>query len=205
MLVISNDCCGGRLYQQTNTQFNNPFIWMLADNDSIYYVMNNFEKINWNNYDFEKSILYPNTFIINVENKIKLHYVHYKFDPNAKSIVQEKKFDKEEHWTGDVLYCKIWEYIYKKYEERTQRMLALKEEPMFLLKEESWFNKQMKAKHTLKDIANCDSKYKRIIVTTDKTINRNDEICKSIIVNKIDHPLPTIQNNFNVIKSHFNL
>lgn len=205
MLALSNDCCGGRLYQQTNTKFNNPFIWMLADNDSILYTMENFNKINWFDYEFEKSKLYKNTFIINVENKIKLHYVHYKFDPTASTIIQEKKFDKEEHWTGDVLYCRIWEFINQKYLERTKRMLDLYEEPIFILKEESWFNKMVNSKHSLKDIANSKSNYKRLIFTTDNSINRNDDICKTVHVKKLDHPQPTIQNNFSIIKNHFNL
>lgn len=91
MLVISNNCCGGRFYQQTNMKFNNPFIWMICPYDSIIYIMNNFDKIDWFNYEFEKSKLKENTFIIKVENNIEIHYVHYKFDPNANSIIQEKK------------------------------------------------------------------------------------------------------------------
>ena len=72
-------------------KFNNPFIWMICPYDSIIYIMNNFDKIDWFNYEFEKSKLKENTFIIKVENNIEIHYVHYKFDPNANSIIQEKK------------------------------------------------------------------------------------------------------------------
>ena len=201
MLVISNNCCGGRLYQQTNTKFNNPFTWMVAPYDSIYYTMMNFDKINWNNIDFQKSKLRPNTFIIKVDNHIDLHYVHYKFDPNAKSIIQEKKFDAEEHWTGDVLYCKIWEFIYQKYEERTQRMLSLNEEPCFLIRDESFANSN--SKHSIKDIAYCNSPYKRIIITTNKSITRNDDICKTIHVPKIEMPEPTVRHNLKTIKEFF--
>lgn len=203
MLVISNNCCGGRLYQQTNNKFNNPFTWMVAPYDSIYHTMVNFDKINWFNYDFEPSKLRPNTFIIKVENIIELHYVHYKFDPNAKSIIQEKKFDVEEHWTGDVYYCKIWEFINEKYIERTKRMLSLNEKPCFLIRDEDFANTN--SKHTIKDIAYCDSPYKRIIITTDKSIKRNDDICKTIIVPTIEYPEPTVKQHLKQIIDFFKI
>ena len=95
MLVISNNCCGGRLYQQTNQQFNNPFIWMVCPYDSLYYVMENFYKINWFDYMIEKSKIKPNTYVIVIEDKIELHFVHYFFDSNADTIIQQKKFDTE--------------------------------------------------------------------------------------------------------------
>ena len=203
MLVISNNCCGGRLYQQTNTKFNNPFIWMVSPYDSIYYTMINFDKINWNNIDFQKSNLRPNTFIIKVDNNIDLHYVHYKFDPNAKTLKVENKTDKEEQWIGDVYYCKIWEFIYQKYEERTKRMLALNEEPCFLIRDECFANTN--SKHSIKYIAYCESTYKRINITTDKSITRNDDICKTIHVDKIEVPLPTILHNIKTIKAFINI
>lgn len=203
MLVISNNCCGGRLYQQTNTKFNNPFIWMVSPYDSIYYTMMNFKNVNWKDIDFKKSKLRPNTFIINVQNNIDFHYVHYKFDEKANTIVQEKKFDIEEHWTGDVFYNKIWEFVLKKYQERTKRMLELNEDPCFLICQENYAN--INQKHTLKDIANCESKYKRIIITTDESINRNDEVCKTIIVPKIKFPEPTVKEFLPIIKDFFKI
>lgn len=203
MFVISNNCCGGRLYQQTNIKFNNSFIWMVAPYDSIYYTMMNFGSIDWEDIEFHKSNLRPNTFIVQIENNIDLHYVHYKFDPNAKTIVQEKQFDREEHWTGDVFYDKIWEFIYEKYTERTKRMLSLNEEPCFLIRDESFANSN--TKHSIKDIAYCGSPYKRIIITTDTTITRNDDICKTIHVPKIEMPEPTVRHNLSSIRGFFNI
>ena len=203
MFVISNNCCGGRLYQQTNQQFNNPFIWMIASYDSIYEVMNNFKNINWYNYEMDKSKLKPNTFIIRIENKIEINYVHYIFDPKADQIIQKKTFDKEEHWTGDVCYNKIWEFVNEKYLERTKRMLELNEKPCFLIRQETLGNN--KIKHDLKDLAECNSNYKRIIITNDNKIKRNDEICKTILVNRIEVPEPTVKHNLSTIKNFFNL
>jgi hypothetical protein len=199
MLVLSNNCCGGRLYQQTNTKFNNPFIWAVVPYDSIVYVMGNFYKIDWYDYELEKSKLRSNTFVIRVENKIEFHYVHYKFDPTAKSITQEKKFDKEEKWTGDVLYCRIWEFINQKYLERAKRMVECNDEPCFLIRDESYSNGN--SKFSIKDIADNESNFKRLIITTNKTVNRNDDVCKTIHVGKIEMPLPTVIHNLPIITS----
>lgn len=199
MNIISNNCCGARLYQVTNIMFNNPFVWMILSYDSIYYLLNHFTEINWLNYDFEKSSLRKNTFIISVDNKIKIHYVHYYFDPKAKTLIKQK----ENAWTGDIKYCRIWEFINEKYLSRVKRMMDLKEEPMFLIKEDEFSS--INSKHSLDDIANCSSSYKRIIITKNNNIKRNDNICKTILINKIEDPMPTIKNNFNDIKNFFNL
>jgi hypothetical protein len=203
MFVISNNCCGGRLYQQTNNKFNNPFIWMISSYDSIYEVLNNFKNINWFNYEMDKSKIKPNTFIIRIDNKIEINYVHYIFDPTATQIIQKKKYDIEEHWTGDICYNKIWEFVNEKYIERTKRMLSLKEEPCFLIREETLGNSNIK--YNLNDIANCNSQYKRIIITKNKNIKRNDNFCKTILVNRIENPEPTVKNNLKIIKEFFNI
>ena len=204
MFVIANNCCGGRLYQETNTQFNNPFIWMVLPYDSVMYIMKNFNKINWYNYEFEKSKLRANTFIIKIENNIEIHYVHYIFSEKDSIIRQEKNHsDKEEQWSGEVFYNKIWEYINEKYLNRTERMLKTNENPCFLIKDEPYANKN--SKYDIKDITYCDCPFKRIIITQNKSINRNDEICKTIHISKIEDPLPTIKHNINTIKEFFNL
>lgn len=203
MLVISNNCCGGRLYQRMQCQFNNPFIWMVAPYDSIIYTMDNWRTIRWNNIKIRRSSLRKNTFIIVVDDCIELHYVHYKYDANAKSIVQEHKFSAEEEWTGDVFYYKIWEFVTKKYVERAKRMLSISEPPMFLIREGGYANAG--CKHTLADIANHPSNYRRIIITTDSSLERNDDVCKVIHVDSIEAPSPTVLHHFNDIREFFAL
>lgn len=196
MLVISNNCCGGRLYQLTNTQFNNPFMWCEVSYDSIMYIMKNFKNINWYDYDIEKSPINKNTFIINLENKIKIHYVHYIFDPNAKTIKKPAKNKDISLMSNDVIYCKIWEYVNEKYITRVERMLNSNESPIFLIMEKNNFPNQ---KYTLEDIANCDSPYKRIIITSNKNLQSSNN-CK-IIHNLLDTPVKTVISNFEKIKS----
>ena len=200
MNIICNSCVGGFIYKnELKCSFKNPFIWNIIDFNSMYYMAKNYDQINFENYELTKDKNW--NFSLIIDGKIKINYVHYKFDPNAKTIKVDNKTDKEEEWIGDVYYCKIWEFIYQKYEERTKRMLALNEEPCFLIRDESFANAN--SKHSIKDIAYCNSPYKRIIITTDKSITRNDDICKTIHVDKIEVPLPTILHNIKTIKEFF--
>ena len=203
MLVFSNNCCGGRLYQKTNTIFNNPFIWMVCPYDSIVYTMNDLCSINWMKFSLKPSSLRANTFILTVDDKIELHYIHYKFDPTAIHITQESKFDTEEQWTGDVYYNKIWEFVVNKYVSRVKRMTQVNELPCFLIRDESYGNTG--SVNTIKDIAYNDSIYKRIIITKDMSVNRNDEICKTIHPSDIEMPEPTVRRYLNTIKDFFNI
>lgn len=196
MFIISNNCCGGRMYQLAGLQYNNPFIWCVVPYDSIIYIMNNFNNIDWYDYTFEKSTLKPSTFIIKVQNKIEIHYVHHYFNALYNKVTNVKK-NNGEYDFGETYYCKIWEYLNDCYLKRIKRMKELNENPVFLIEDENYANNN--SKYTIKDIANNSVNYKRIIITTDKTINNNIN-CKIIAVNKIENPLPTITKYFNEIK-----
>lgn len=117
--------------------------------------------------------------------------------------MQEKIFNNEEEWTGNVYYNKIWEYINDKYLERTKRMLNCDEPPMFIFRDEPQGNEY--SKYCIKDLANNTSEFKRIIITKDHSIIRNDQICKTIHVNEISWSEPTIINHLTNIKAFFNL
>ena len=142
-------------------------------------------------------------FLKDIEDYLGEQSFKYKYDANAKSIVQEHKFSAEEEWTGDVFYYKIWEFVTKKYVERAKRMLSISEPPMFLIREGGYANAG--CKHTLADIANHPSNYRRIIITTDSSIERNDDVCKVIHVDSIEAPSPTVLHHFNDIREFFAL
>lgn len=55
MNIISNNCLGGFFYKFNNIQFNNPFIWSAILTDSMYYLIKNYDTINFNNFELTKS------------------------------------------------------------------------------------------------------------------------------------------------------
>lgn len=208
MLVISNNCVGGYLYNHLGKPYNNPFIWHRMSYDSTYNTMKNWGNINWLDYEFEKSTYKPNTFNINVENKIKINYSHYLFDPKATTIQKDKKYDKSKYdfWTGDVRYCRIWEVVNEKYLTRTERMQNNTEDPVFLIRDDERFVKTISSKHTIQEIADLDVPYKRIILTDNKNLKTANKLCKIIYVKNIyEHPDILVKNNLETIKTHFGL
>lgn len=119
MNLISNTCVGACLYKCLNMNYGNPFCWNFIDFNSMYYLIENFENINFLDFTLIKDAKW--NFSIIIENKIKIQYVHYKFDKNATKIKIVK---------ADVFYNKIWEYIVEKYKERLKRM---NEKPIFII------------------------------------------------------------------------
>jgi len=123
MNLISNTCLSALLTKDSIKQeYENPFCWNVIDFNSMYYLIKNFENINFNNFDLTKDDKWNFTLVI--DNNIKVKYVHYLFDKNAKQIITKGP---------NVYYCKIWEYIIKKYIERTERMLKIQNKPIFII------------------------------------------------------------------------
>lgn len=188
MLIISNNCSGAYLYKKLKCQFNNPFMWMICPYESFYYLMNNFDKINWEDYEFTKSKLKENTFCIKIENKIELHFVHHIWDKTKTSLL---KLEESKDWPGEIRYAKIYEYINEKYIERVKRMIAYNEKPTFLIKEDSFGNESSKISPI--DFCQNDKKYKTIILTS-KDIQSTNDYTK--IIKTDDSPLTILVDNF---------
>lgn len=124
MNLISQNCLSGNIYQNClKEQFSNPFIWTVIDFNSMLYLVQNWNTINFKNYELVKDDKW--NFSIIIDEKVKVKYVHYKFNPNCKTPMLDN--------VGSIHYYKIWEYIIQKYEERLNRMLNKKEEPIFCI------------------------------------------------------------------------
>lgn len=122
MNIICNSCVGGFIYKnELKCSFKNPFIWNIIDFNSMLYLIKNYEKINFNNYELIKDKKW--NFSIIIEKNIRIQYIHYKFDAKA-----------NKPYTKDIDYYsnKIWEYIVQKFEERKNRMIKEKTKPYFL-------------------------------------------------------------------------
>lgn len=124
MNLISQNCLAGNIYKNhLKTEFNNPFIWTVIDFNSMLYLIQNWNDIDFEKYDIIKDKNWNFSLIIN--NAVKVQCVHYIFNPNCKIPTLDN--------VGSVHYCKIWEYINQKYEERLNRMKLLNENPIFCI------------------------------------------------------------------------
>ena len=200
MNVISNNCCGGMFYKMTHRQYNNPFIWMVCPYDSIYRMLTRFTSINWANIKLNESTMKPNTYVLTVDNQVDIHYVHYMFNPNATTLITRSNSDTPIcEWHSHREYCRIWEYIIDRYRSRVRRMIDCGKEPVFLLRDEDYA--QHVNGYSMKDLSESDSKYKRFIITTDKTCNRNDTVVKTIHPDKIERPYLTVSKYLSTFNS----
>lgn len=135
------------------------------DFESSYNLVKYWDEIDFTNYELVKDDNW--NFSINVDNKVKIQYVHYKFSP---------KYSKPTKVDVDIFYNKIWEYITDKYNSRVNRMLKSKEDPIFIfacakgaVNKRSSFTLEQQEK-----LASLNSKYK-IILSFDNMI-KNEKI-----------------------------
>lgn len=186
MNIISNSCCGAYLMREhLKTEYVNPFCWNVIDLKSYYYLIRDWDKINFLNYELVKDENW--NFSIIIDGKIKVQYIHYLFDPNAEKLSSRSKNE------NDVLvWNKMWEYVVSKYEERVKRMLSKKEKPVFLIADlhDNDLRKYDKEWLMKIDELNCDfdvilfsNHYKfknKMSFTIEKSCNDNSQLAKYI-------------------------
>lgn len=114
MNIISANCLGGHIYRDLlHVKYDNQFIWTRIDSDSFIYLLENYEKVNFDNFILTKESKQLENFRIIIADKIKIQFNHHRFDKNA--VLPTIR-------NVDVYYNKIWEYIVEKYELRTKRL-----------------------------------------------------------------------------------
>ena len=203
MFVISNNCCGGMVYRMTKVQFNNPFMWAVCPYRGIKYIMEHLYDINWGNITLSESKLRKRSYIITVDNAFPIHFVHYKFNKKVKKpTVVTHGSNQDDDWSSDIEWNHIWEYVVEKYIERVKRMVNLQEQPCFVLHEDKFDNEAYPV--TLKELAEHESSFKRIIITTDTSITRNDDVCKTILTETRNYPKPSVRKYFDEIMNFIN-
>lgn len=123
MNIISNSCLGSFLYKDVfQIPYQNPFCWNVIDDDSLLYLIQNYDKINFDNYELTKDK--NRNFYIIIDGKVKVWYIHYRYSAqDAKPRMQGE----------DVFYARIWEYIVECYQKRLARMKSNNEMPIFVL------------------------------------------------------------------------
>lgn len=160
MNLIGNSCLSSFITKEHIKEgYSNPFCWSVIDINSFCYLIENFDKINFWNYELVKDENW--NFYIIIDEKIKVKFIHYKFSKQHSTILRKGL---------DVFYNKIWTYIVEKYETRLKRMLEKKEEPIFIIG--SSYDKSFGAvdENDIKKLSKLKTNYK-IIITSDKDIN----------------------------------
>lgn len=119
MNIITNNCLGGFIYKDIlKEEYQNPFIWTLFDPDEYIDFIDNFDTINFDNYELIKEGNgLSNNFQLLIDCKYHLKFIHYNFEASADTPYIKGV---------DVYYNRIWEYIVEKYITRLKRMKAQK-------------------------------------------------------------------------------
>lgn len=170
MNIISNTCVGAALQRDCIKQeYANPFCWCTIDFNSMYYLIKNYDKINFDDFNLIKNENWR--FSIVIENKIQINYPHYKLGKTDKTLRRKGE---------DIFYYKMWEYVVQKYEERKNRMIKNKEKPIFIIatihKCQTYNKNQIKELCTL-----CSKKgYKLIISNLNMDFSKEFPLVKFI-------------------------
>ena len=121
MNLIGNNCVAAAIYKINNIQYNSPFFWMNIHHNEFIYLIKHYDEINFNNFTCSLEDYYDfiKTTKINIDNKLELHYLHYRLSDNE---LQKKGIN--------VFSKNIIEYTKEKYITRLNR--KSKEPPIFL-------------------------------------------------------------------------
>lgn len=164
--IISHNCIGARIYQIKGIEYENPFMWSIVPPEDFWYLYNNY-----NNIDFKKIRLtkIKNDYVIIVDEKLKIYYIHYRYDEKCKVPTQRIKDG------VDVYYNKIEDYILEKYNKRLERMLNNPVKPIFIVSDREFVaNKNLN--FPKKELIKYVDKEDCIVVTVDKTIKGKNVI-----------------------------
>lgn len=162
MNIICNTCVGGRIYEYYKLQYTNPFIWNAINTPDFMLLVENYDNINFNNFEL---VYKDDIYQMNIDNLIIVTYPHYKYDENIVTpIIKSDKF-------GTHMYSNsIDKYIIDRYVERLKRM---NEAPTFILIKGTTFGKNIKClDNDIEYFINISSKYSKIVYT-DKIYDSN--------------------------------
>lgn len=164
--IISHNCIGARIYQQKNMEYGNPFMWSVIPPEDFWYLYNHYDDIDFSNIELTKI---KNDNVVIVDGKVKVYYVHYRFDKNAKTPIQKIKDG------VDIYYNKIDEYILEKYNSRLKRMLEQGVRPIFIVSDREFVvNKNLNMHKN--DLMKYVNKEDCIVVTVDRNIKGNNVV-----------------------------
>lgn len=162
--VFCNTCVGGFMMRYQNAGNNNPFVWTIAEFDSIKNLITNFDNIDWLNYKIsvkkhpQKS--FP-VYVMTIDDQIDLWFVH---------VIQDDRFEKP---TKDgklktdvnIRVKDVKAYLEDCYLRRIERMLEQNIEPTFIITDFNITFDQMK------ELDKIETPYSKMFVLSKKQEN----------------------------------
>ena len=136
--IISNNCLGGFIYRNIlKSEYRNPFIWTLFDDNVFNKFIKNFHTINFRHAVVKKATdnwTIDNDFDTIIANEYIVHNIHMHFNAIHTTPHHCNPASNKNHslWTDGMSYRYIWEYIYEKYCIRLNRMLMDNIEPIII-------------------------------------------------------------------------
>lgn len=148
MNLIGNSCVSAFISKLCLKEtYNNPFCWCKMDFDSIYNLIKDYDKINFENVEFIKD---GNIYTAIIDGKVRVKYIHYIEDNSLTELTFEK---------SNVKGPNIIEYVKEKYFSRLKKM---NDEPIFILAAGYWQEYYLNDEQIQK-LIDLNSKYKIII------------------------------------------
>lgn len=127
--IVANDCVGGYIYRNLETEFLSPFIWVVVLIDGMVNLSNNWETIDFSNIEifpasgnFEKRT----TMNMIVDEQCFIKLIHHEFVPGNKSN-KSKIVPPSVFWDE-----RICDYIKQKWFNRVSAMKMMRKKPLFV-------------------------------------------------------------------------
>ena len=123
--IISNNCIGARYYQNNHIQFQNPFMWNLIKLTDFIFLIENFDKIDFNNIklyfsknEVKKDHDSDKCSTILLDNYIHIYFIHHHYTELHKCQKCIRITGKDYEIIGNY----ILEYLKNKWLNRVNRL-----------------------------------------------------------------------------------
>lgn len=213
MNIIGNTCLGSSFMKfALNSKLNNPFSWALIDNESMLYLIKNYDKIDFKNIQIGRlsdseatkkylpklRICQDLDYYILIDGKVMVCYMHIISSYMKQSKVYESRREKIIPFLRNIYF---------------RRLARMKEEPIFVIGTswercvitESYINELLKLKSKYKIIMVGKLDYNKKLpsnyIYVKSTVSKNDAKCAKSVYNEICNKLVPSKPKVNVVKT----
>lgn len=172
--IIASSCVGAYIMRDyLHQQFINPFIWCATEHQSMLYLINNYDTINWFNVSMRMSNGFnPKSYpILTIDKHVHVKFVHHRFS------WADSNTPRKDRNGADIHYRYIYRFVLDKYFTRVQRMLSRGIPPTFV-----WAGSWDTQQPTKDEVRRIDTKYKVILCPDALQFNgKNSQVAKYVM------------------------